>query len=48
MSNEYLHCMETTACNATAFQVFLQYVAKENPKKHLVMVLDTGRIHPAK
>ncbi|OUB14129.1 IS630 family transposase [Bacillus thuringiensis serovar yunnanensis] len=48
MSNGYLHCMEATACNATAFQEFLQYVVKENPHKHIVMVLDNARIHHAK
>ncbi len=37
--------MEASACNATAFQKFLRYVVKENPKKHIVMVLDNARIH---
>ncbi|MGG1148188.1 transposase [Bacillus wiedmannii] len=40
--------MGATACNATAFQEFLQYVVKENPKKQIVMVLDNARIHHAK
>ncbi|MGH0447655.1 transposase [Bacillus mycoides] len=48
MSNGYLHCMKASACNATAFQEFLQYVVKENPKKHSVMVLDNARIHHEK
>ncbi|EJP81739.1 transposase [Bacillus cereus] len=48
MSNGALHCMEASACNATAFQEFLQYVIKENQKKHIVMVLDNARIHHAK
>ncbi|AIW87912.1 Transposase [Bacillus mycoides] len=48
MSNGYLHCMKVSACNATAFQEFLQYVVKENPKKHSVKVLDNARIHHEK
>jgi transposase len=48
MSNGFLHCMEATACNAISFQDFLQYVVKENPQKHIVMVLDNARIHHAK
>jgi transposase len=46
--NGFLHCMEATACNAISFQDFLQYVVKENPQKHIVMVLDNARIHHAK
>ncbi|EEL03213.1 hypothetical protein bcere0014_52040 [Bacillus cereus BDRD-ST196] len=40
--------MKVSACNATAFQEFLQYVVKENPKKHSVKVLDNARIHHEK
>ncbi|PGM97600.1 transposase [Bacillus cereus] len=45
--NKFLY-MEYATCNATAFQGFLQYVAKENPKKHIIIVLDNVRIHHAK
>ncbi|MGU3443009.1 IS630 family transposase [Bacillus cereus] len=48
MSNGHLHCMEATACNAISFQSFLQYIVKENPQNHIVMILDNARIHHAK
>ncbi|WP_374058656.1 transposase [Bacillus sp. SRB3LM] len=48
LSNRHLHCIETTACNAITFQDILQYIVKENLKKHIIMVLDNARIHHAK
>lgn len=43
-----LFCMESPKCDAVSFLHFLQYVMKENPDKHVVMVLDNARIHYAK